>query len=96
MPRPLVRSWAVRVSRAESIGALDLLMDDWYNQMQSDRGLHAVVGFDFSMERRDWDAAKGSIERTHGRSAREYQGTLDTLAAAIQCKRMLRVSAAPS
>lgn len=81
------------MSRAESIGALDLLMDDWYSQMQADRGLHAVVGFDFSMERRDWDAAKGSIERTYGRSTRDHQGTLDTLAAAIQCKRMLGFSA---
>ena len=81
------------MSRAESIGALDLLMDDWYSQMQTDRGLHAVVGFDSSMEHRDWNAAKGSIERTYGRSTREHQGTLDTLAAAIQCKRMLRVSA---
>jgi hypothetical protein len=44
------------------------------------------------MEHRDWDGAKGSIERTYGRSTREHQGTLDTLAAAIQCKRMLRVS----
>jgi len=81
------------MSRAASIGALDVLMDDWYNQMRADRGLHAVVGFDFSMERRDWDAAKGSIERTYGRSTRDHQGTLDTLAAAIQCKRMLRVPA---
>ena len=67
-------------------------MDDWYSQVRTDRGLHEVVGFNFSMERRDWDSAKGSIERTYGRSTRDYEGTLDTLAAAIQCKRMLRVS----
>ena len=85
----IVLSWAIRMSRAESAGALDLLMNDWYGRMKADRGLHAVVGFDASMERRDWDAAKGSIERTHGRSSLDYQGTLDTLAAAIQCKRFL-------
>ena len=81
------------MSRADSIGALDLLMDDWYSQVQADRGLHAAVGFDSGMERRDWDAAKGSIERTYGRSSRDHQGTLDTLAAAIQCKRTLGFSA---
>jgi len=81
------------MSRAESLGALELLMEDWYSQVQADRGLHAAVGFDSSMERRDWDAAKGSIERTYGRSTRDHQGTLDTLAAAIQCKRTLRIPA---
>ncbi|HEY2849552.1 MAG TPA: hypothetical protein VGI97_06720 [Gemmatimonadaceae bacterium] len=93
MPRPLVFSWAVRMSRADSVGVLDGLMDDWYSQVRADRGLHAAVGFDSSMERRDWDGAKGSIERTYGRSSRDHQGALDTLAAAIQCKRMLRVPA---
>jgi hypothetical protein len=81
----------MRMSRADTLVALESLMDDWYSQVQADRGLQAVVGFDFSMEHRDWDGAKGSIERTYGRSTREHQGTLDTLAAAIQCKRMLRV-----
>ncbi|HEY6721863.1 MAG TPA: hypothetical protein VI363_09520 [Burkholderiales bacterium] len=88
----IVLSWAIRVSRAESADALDVLMNDWYDRMKADKGLHAVVGFDASMERRDWDGAKGSIERTHGRSSLDYQGTLDTLAAAIQCKRLLRLS----
>jgi len=81
------------MSRADSLIALDRLMDDWYSQIQADRGLQKAVGFDSSMERRDWGGAKGSIERTYGRSTREYQGTLDTLAAAILCKRMLGVSA---
>jgi hypothetical protein len=81
------------MSRAESLVVLDRLMDEWYGHVQADRGLQAVVGFESSMECRDWDAAKGSIERTYGRSTREHQGTLDTLAAAIQCKRMLRISA---
>jgi len=88
----MVLSWAVKMSRADSQAVLDHLMDDWYRQVRADRGLQAAVGFDSSMERRDWDAAKGSIEHTYGRSTREHQGTLDTLAAAIQCKRMLKVS----
>jgi len=79
------------MSRADTLVALESLMDDWYRQVQADQGLQAAVGFDSSMEHRDWDGAKGSIERTYGRSTREHQGTLDTLAAAIQCKRMLRV-----
>jgi len=93
MPKPLTLSWAVKMSRADSMVALDSLMDDWYVLMEADRGLRAAVGFDSSMEHRDWDGAKGSIERTYGRSSRDHQGTLDTLAAAIQCKRMLRSSA---
>jgi hypothetical protein len=91
MAKPFVPTWAVRVSRAESMVVLERLMDDWYRQVQADRGLQAVVGFESSMGSRDWDSAKGSIERTYGRSTREHQGTLDTLAAAIQCKRMLRI-----
>jgi hypothetical protein len=90
----IVLSWAVRISRAESADALDHLMNDWYEKMKADKGLRAAVGFDAGMERRDWDAAKGSIERTYGRSSRDYQGTLDTLAAAIQCKRLLGFSPA--
>ncbi len=82
-------SWAVRASRAGTSAALDCLMDDWYNRVKADRGLHASIGFDASMESRDWDSAKHSIEQTHGRSSREHRQTLDTLAAAIQSRRML-------
>jgi len=89
MPAALVQTWAVRVSRAESGDVLDHLMDDWYQAVKADRGLHAAIGFDDYMERRDWQSAKHSIERTYGRSNREHQQTLDTLAAAIQGKRML-------
>lgn len=84
-----IQPWAVRASRADSSAALDLLMDDWYSRVKADRGLHAAIGFDSYMERRDWASAKHSIERTYGRSSREHQQTLDTLAAAIQSKRML-------
>jgi hypothetical protein len=41
------------------------------------------------MERRDWEGAKGSIERTYGRATREHQASLDTLAAAIFSRRLL-------
>jgi len=88
MPDPHL-SWAVRASRADTSAALDHLMDDWYGQVKADRGLHAAIGFDSHMEHRDWDSAKHSIERTYGRSSREHQQTLDTLAAAIQSRRML-------
>lgn len=81
--------WAIRVSRADSSDALNRLMDAWYDGVRADRGLHAAIGFDSYMERRDWNSAKHSIERTYGRSNREYQQTLDTLAAAIQSRRML-------
>ena len=81
-------SWAVRASRADTSAALDSLMDDWYGRVKADRGLHAAIGFDSCMERRDWDSAKHSIERTYGRSNREHRQTLDTLAAAIQSRRM--------
>ncbi len=53
------------------------------------RGLNGAIGFDSHMERRDWESAKNSIERTYGRSSRAHQLTLDTLSAAIQNRRML-------
>ena len=81
--------WAIRISRADSSDALNRLMDDWYSGVRSDRRLHAAIGFDSYMERRDWDGAKHTIERSYGRSSREHQQTLDTLAAAIQSRRML-------
>jgi hypothetical protein len=77
------------MSRAESLVALDRLMNEWYAGVRADRGLRAAVGFETSMERRDWEAAKGSIERTYGRANREHQASLDTLAAAIFSKRLL-------
>jgi hypothetical protein len=89
MREPLSLSWATRVSRAESLSALDSLMNEWYAGVRADRGLCAAVGFEANMERRDWEGAKGSIERTYGRSTREHQASLDTLAAAIFSKRVL-------
>jgi hypothetical protein len=89
MREPLVPSWAARVSRADSLALLDRLMNDWYDGVKADRGLRATVGFEENMERRDWEGAKGSIERTFGRSTREHQSTLDTLAAAILSKKLL-------
>lgn len=88
--------WAVRVSRADSGDALNRLMDDWYHGVRGDRGLHAAIGFDSYMVCRDWDRAKHSIERTFGRSNREHQQTLDTLAAAIQSRRMFASGPASS
>ena len=89
MREPLLLSWATRMSRAESLALLDRLMNDWYEGVKADRGLSATVGFEENMERRDWEGAKGSIERTYGRSNREHQSTLDTLAAAILSKKLL-------
>jgi hypothetical protein len=77
------------MSRADSLVALDRLMNEWYDGVRADRGLCAAVGFETSMERRDWEGAKGSIERTYGRATRDHQASLDTLAAAIFCKRLL-------
>lgn len=89
MREPLSVSWATLVSRAESLAALDGLMNDWYDGVKADRSLRAAVGFEESMERHDWEGAKGSIERTYGRSTRDHQASLDTLAAAIFSKRVL-------
>ena len=80
--------WAIRVSRVDSNDALNRLMDDWYQGVRADRGLLAAIGFDSYMERRDWNGAKHSIERTYGRSNREHRQALDTLAAAIHSRRM--------
>ena len=77
------------MSRADSLGMLDLLMNDWYEGVKADRGLRAAVGFEEHMKRRDWEGAKGSIERTYGRSSRDHQSSLDTLAAAILSKKLL-------
>jgi hypothetical protein len=84
-----LQTWAIRISRAASGEMLDRLMDDWYQAVKADRGLVAAIGFDSHMEHRDWQSAKLSIERTYGRSNREHQQTLDTLAAAIQGRRVL-------
>jgi hypothetical protein len=86
---PYIPSWATRISRAESLTALDRLMNEWYDGVKADRGLCAAVGFEASMERRDWVGAKGSIEHTYGRATRDHQASLDILAAAIFCKRLL-------
>jgi len=81
--------WAIRVSRADSSKALDSLMDAWYKGVTAGGGLGGAIGFDSHMERRDWESAKSSIERTYGRSSRVHQLTLDTLSAAIQSRKML-------
>jgi len=83
------QSWAIRVSRADSSEALDRLMDAWHEGVTAGGGLQGAIGFDSHMERRDWESAKHSIERTYGRSSREHRFTLDTLSAAIQSRRML-------
>ena len=75
--------------RAESLSVLDGLMKEWYDGVRADQGLCAAVGFEANMERRDWEGAKGSIERTYGRATRDHQSSLDTLAAAIFCKKHL-------
>jgi hypothetical protein len=89
MRGPLLLSWATRMSRADSLALLDRLMADWYQSVKADRGLRAAVGFEEHMERRDWEGAKGSIERSYGRSSREHQSSLDTLAAAIFSRKLL-------
>ena len=79
--------WAIRVSRADSGEALDLLMDAWYKGVTAGGGLGGAIGFDSHMQHRDWESAKSSIERTYGRSSRAHQLTLDTLSAAIRNRR---------
>jgi hypothetical protein len=81
--------WAVQVSRTDSCEALDRLMDVWYAAMTAAGGIQSSIGFDGHMGRRDWEGAKGSIVRTHGRSNPDHQSTLDTLSAAIYQRKML-------
>jgi len=64
-------------------------MDAWYKGVTAGGGLNAAIGFTSHMERRDWEGAKHSIQRTFGRSSRAHQLALDTLSAAIQSRRML-------
>jgi hypothetical protein len=64
-------------------------MDAWYKGVTAGGGLNGAIGFASHMERRDWESAKHSIERTYGRSSRLHQFTLDTLSAAIQSRRVL-------
>ena len=75
--------------RADSQAILDHLVNEWYEGVKADRGLCATVGFEEHMAQRDWEGAKGSIERTFGRANRDHQSSLDTLAAAIMSKRLL-------
>ena len=83
--------WALRVSRAGSYKALNDLVDDWYETIKARVRLRASIGFESYMEARDWDGAKRSVERNYGRSSSEHQPTLDTLNAAIQCRRQMKL-----
>src|SRR5258706_8094770 len=76
--------WAIRVSRADSGEALDLLMDAWYKGVTAGGGLGGAVGFDSHMEHREWGSAKSSIERTYRRAGRAHQLPLGDVSAAIQ------------
>jgi hypothetical protein len=64
-------------------------MDAWYKGVTAGGGLGGAIDFDSHMERRDWESAKSSIERTYGRASRPHRLTLDTLSAAIQNRRTL-------
>jgi hypothetical protein len=81
--------WAVQISRADSCDALDRVMDVWYAAITAAGGVQSTIGFDGHMGQRDWESAKGSIVRTHGRSSPDHQSTLDTLSAAIHQRKML-------
>ena len=83
--------WALRVSRADSYEALNTLMDAWYETIKADVRLRASIGFESYMEARDWDGAKRSMVRSYGRSSLEHQPTLDTLSAAIECRRQRKL-----
>src|SRR6266704_2694403 len=76
-------------ARPDASEALDRLMDAWHEGVTAGGGLQGAIGFDSHMERRDWESAKQSIERTYGRSSLEHRFTLDTLSAAIRSRRML-------
>src|SRR2546427_13122872 len=78
------QSWAIRVSRADSSEALDRLMNAWHEGVTAGGGLQGAIGFDSHIERRGWESAKNSIERTYGRSSPEHRFTLCTLGAAIK------------
>lgn len=92
--------WAIRISRTDSCEALDRLMDVWYAAMNAAGAAQSTIGFDGHMGQRDWESAKGSIVRTHGRSSPDHQQTLDTLSAAIHQRKVLgqrsRLAAAAS
>src|SRR5260370_14465940 len=75
--------WAIRVSRADSGEALDLLMDAWYKGVTAGGGLGGGIGFDSHMEHRGLERAKKSIERAYGRSRPAHPLTLDALSAPI-------------
>src|SRR5258708_18503577 len=75
--------WAIRVSRADSGEALDLLMDAWYKGVTAGGGLARAIGFDSHMEHRDLENAKSSIERTYRRPSPAHPLTPDNLNAAI-------------
>ncbi|HEY6720532.1 MAG TPA: hypothetical protein VI363_02745 [Burkholderiales bacterium] len=88
--------WAIRISRAQSCEALDGLMDVWFKAITAAGAVRKSVGFDSHMVRRDWQSAKGSLERTYGRSNPDHQQTMDTLTAAIHYRRVLGLRPAGS
>lgn len=87
-PRP---EWTLRLMRADSYKALNGVMDDWYATVRADYRLQSSVGLESYMDARNWEGAKRSIERAHGRSSPEHQQTLDTLGAAIRYRGALRL-----
>lgn len=82
-------SWAQRVSDVESMEALRKVMDDWYVRAAPYWNLLDIIGFDSYMKAGDWEGAKGSLVRTHGRSNPAHWEILDVLDAAMRARRLL-------
>ena len=77
-------AWTLRAFQADSYHDLNCVMDDWYETVKADRRLMSSIGFESYMKARDWQGAKGSVERSFGRSSPEHRSALEMLYAAIQ------------
>jgi hypothetical protein len=85
------RPWVDRMHQAETYDGLNQLVDDWYETLGRAHALHNASAFDASMEARDWERAKRSIESTFGRDSSDHRDNVDTLSAAIQNRSGLRL-----
>ena len=84
--------WLGRLSRAASAEALGQVMTDWFAGLKDSSQPSGSLGFEFYMQARDWQSAKGSLERSYGRSSGVHRNLVEMLSAAIMQKKLLAMA----
>jgi hypothetical protein len=90
MDEKLRTRWIDEVGEAKTRADLDGTVDAWLVELRVSSMPQGSLGFEFYMMSRQWDSAKSSLIRSHGRSAGQYGYLLDFLTAVVARKRVLR------